>query len=111
MAMVETRVLDVNLAASVSKLHSLQSAFSALLEDSSQKQVVSLADVDDGHMIKVCTVALLYEILFLTYFLYRHDPRLLSSILERPTSSREVLVVWVVELQSGWPATALETSF
>ncbi|KAG8672441.1 Highly reducing polyketide synthase pks8 [Fusarium poae] len=52
MAMVETRVLDVNLAASVSKLHSLQSAFSALLEDSSQKQVVSLADVDDGHMIK-----------------------------------------------------------
>ncbi|OBS24644.1 hypothetical protein FPOA_05184 [Fusarium poae] len=52
MAMVETRVLDVNLAASVSKLHSLQSAFSALLEDSSQKQVVSLADVDDGYMIK-----------------------------------------------------------
>ncbi|KAG8359240.1 Compactin diketide synthase mokB [Fusarium venenatum] len=52
MVMVERRVLDVDLSASVSKLHSLQSAFSALLEDGSQKQVVSLADVDDGHMIK-----------------------------------------------------------
>ncbi|KAK6711597.1 Highly reducing polyketide synthase gpy1 [Fusarium graminearum] len=52
MAMVEKRVLDTDLSASVSGLHSLPSAFAALLEGGSQKQVISLADVDDGHMIK-----------------------------------------------------------
>ncbi|GKU22740.1 unnamed protein product [Fusarium langsethiae] len=52
MTMVESRILNVDLSASVSKLHSLQSAFSALSEGGSQKQVVSLANIDDGHMIK-----------------------------------------------------------
>lgn len=111
MAMVEKRVLDTDLSASVSGLHSLPSAFAALLEGGSQKQVISLADVDDGHMIKVCTLTTRYVRVYSDCSSYRHDPRLLSSILERPTSSREVLVVWAVQLQSGWLATVLETSF
>ncbi|RGP76705.1 polyketide synthase [Fusarium longipes] len=52
MNMVERRVLDIDLSASVSKLHSLQSAFSTLSEGNPHKQVISLVDIDDGQLVK-----------------------------------------------------------
>ncbi|KAJ4245551.1 Highly reducing polyketide synthase gpy1 [Fusarium torreyae] len=50
--MVERRDIDVDMPVSVAGLHSLQSAFSTLLEDNQLKQVVSFANVGDDQLIK-----------------------------------------------------------
>lgn len=54
--MVERREIDVDMSVSVAGLHSLQSAFSTLLEGNQHKQVISLTDVDDEQLIKVCAL-------------------------------------------------------
>lgn len=51
--MAERREVDVQMSPSVAGLHSLQPAFSALLEGDEQKQVVLLTNVDDEQLIKV----------------------------------------------------------
>ncbi|KPM38704.1 Lovastatin diketide synthase LovF [Neonectria ditissima] len=51
--MVERREIDVDMSVSVTGLHSLQSAFSTLLEGNQHKQVISLTDVDDEQLIKI----------------------------------------------------------
>lgn len=51
--MVEKREIYVDSSVSVNGLDSLQSSFAALIEGTSSKQVVSLANVDDQKLIKV----------------------------------------------------------
>lgn len=51
--MVEKREVDVDSSVSVNGLDSLQPSFAALIEGTSSKQVVSLANVDDQKLIKV----------------------------------------------------------
>ncbi|KAH6971231.1 hypothetical protein BKA56DRAFT_636127 [Ilyonectria sp. MPI-CAGE-AT-0026] len=51
--MVERREIDVDMSVSVAGLHSLQSAFSTLLEGNQHKQVISLTEVDDEQLIKI----------------------------------------------------------
>lgn len=56
MGMVERQEVDTYMPLEVSGLHSLSTAFSALLTDVHKKQVISLAGNSDMQLVKVCTV-------------------------------------------------------
>ncbi|RSL92940.1 hypothetical protein CDV31_014921 [Fusarium ambrosium] len=64
--MVEKREIDLDLSVSVTGLHSLKSAFSTLSEGDQGKQVISLANVDDKQLIKVCAPNAFHSGLYLT---------------------------------------------
>jgi hypothetical protein len=64
--MVERREINLDLSVSVAGLHSLQSAFSTLSEGGQGKQVISLANVDDEQLIKVCALNTFRSGLYLT---------------------------------------------
>lgn len=64
--MVEKQEIILDMSVSVAGLHSLTSAFSTLSEGDQVKQVISLTNVDDEQLIKVCALNTFHPGLYLT---------------------------------------------